>query len=69
MSVGPAIRGLVRFERLNLCADAYPKGPFDLVLCRNVLIYFDSETRDRVVAASSIVSARPASCSSATPRA
>ena len=49
MSVGPAIRGLVRFERLNLCADAYPSGPFDLVLCRNVLIYFDSETRDRVV--------------------
>jgi chemotaxis protein methyltransferase CheR len=49
MSVGPAIRGLVRFERQNLCADAYPKGPFDVVLCRNVLIYFDSETRDRVV--------------------
>ncbi len=49
MSVGPTIRGLVRFERHNLCADAYPKGPFDLVLCRNVLIYFDSVTRDRVV--------------------
>ncbi len=49
MSVGPTIRSLVRFERLNLCADTYPKGPFDLVLCRNVLIYFDSATRDRVV--------------------
>ena len=49
MSVGPAIRSLVRFERQNLCADAYPKGPFDVVLCRNVLIYFDTETRDHVV--------------------
>ncbi len=49
MSVGPQIRSLVRFERQNLCGEAYPKGQFDVVLCRNVLIYFDSETRDRVV--------------------
>jgi len=49
ISVGPTIRSLVRFERQNLCADPYPKGPFDLVSCRNVLIYFDAETRGRVV--------------------
>lgn len=49
MSVGPELRALVRFERLNLCADPYPPGAFDLLLCRNVLIYFDGETRDRVV--------------------
>jgi chemotaxis protein methyltransferase CheR len=48
--VRPEVRRLVRFERHNLCAGAaYPVGPFDLVLCRNVLIYFDPATRDRVI--------------------
>ncbi len=38
--VAPAVREMVRFERHNLVADPAPAGPFDLVLCRNVLIYF-----------------------------
>jgi chemotaxis protein methyltransferase CheR len=50
MSVSPGLRSLVRFQRLNLCGDPYPQGPFDVVCCRNVLIYFDSSTRDQVVA-------------------
>ena len=49
MTVHPAARSLVRLARINLHADAYPPGPFDLILCRNVLIYFDAPTRERVM--------------------
>jgi chemotaxis protein methyltransferase CheR len=48
MAVGPVARSLVRFARHNLCTEPYPPGPFDLILCRNVLIYFDAATRERV---------------------
>ncbi|HVP65671.1 MAG TPA: CheR family methyltransferase [Anaeromyxobacteraceae bacterium] len=34
-------RRLVSFSRNNLVADSPPSGPFDVVVCRNVLIYFD----------------------------
>lgn len=50
--VRPALRRLVRFARHNLVADPSPpagEGPFDLVVCRNVLIYFDPGTADAVV--------------------
>ena len=50
MKAGPKIRALVRFERLNLNDERYAvTGPFDLVLCRNVLIYFDEELKARVI--------------------
>ncbi|HYB72678.1 MAG TPA: protein-glutamate O-methyltransferase CheR, partial [Candidatus Sulfotelmatobacter sp.] len=50
MKAGPAIRSLIRFQRLNLSADHYPvTGPFDLIFCRNVLIYFDPDLRGRVI--------------------
>ncbi len=43
------LRSVVRFQRLNLCDWYTPvTGRFDLVLCRNVLIYFDTETRAAV---------------------
>jgi chemotaxis protein methyltransferase CheR len=43
------IRQMVRFRRLNLVGP-WPAGePFDLVLLRNVLIYFDEPTRQRVL--------------------
>jgi chemotaxis protein methyltransferase CheR len=48
----PEFRGLVRFERGNLLTVAQPGPPgetFDLILCRNVLIYFDAETVAAVV--------------------
>ncbi|MDW8282708.1 MAG: CheR family methyltransferase [Myxococcales bacterium] len=38
----------VRFRRHNLLAAHYP-GPFDLILCRNVLIYFDAPRRRAVL--------------------
>ena len=50
MKAGPKIRALVRFERLNLNDERYAvTGPFDLVLCRNVLIYFDEELKGQVI--------------------
>ncbi len=50
MKVGPEIRSIVRFERLNLNDEVYPvTGLFDLIFCRNVLIYFDAQSRARAV--------------------
>ena len=50
MKAGDELRRVVRFERLNLMADAYPQGPrFDLVFCRNVLIYFDAQSKAHVL--------------------
>jgi chemotaxis protein methyltransferase CheR len=50
MKVGPELEPLVRFARLNLNDEAYPRlGEFDLVFCRNVLIYFDAAAKARVL--------------------
>ncbi|WP_262504002.1 CheR family methyltransferase [Sphingosinithalassobacter sp. CS137] len=38
----------IRFRRHNLAADPPPPGKFDLVLCRNVLLYFSPSLRTRV---------------------
>jgi chemotaxis protein methyltransferase CheR len=48
--IGPNVRAAVRFQRENLMtSDFAPLGSFDLVLCRNVLMYFKDETRRDVV--------------------
>jgi chemotaxis protein methyltransferase CheR len=47
-AVSERIRRMVRFDRLNLAVDPYPAG-LDLVLCRNVLLYFDAATGRAVV--------------------
>jgi chemotaxis protein methyltransferase CheR len=50
MKAGQEIRSAIRFFRMNLNDDDYPFGSgFDLILCRNVLIYFDSDSRRRVI--------------------
>ena len=50
MKAGPEILGAVRFEQLNLHDEVYPSiGSFDLILCRNVLIYFDAASRAGVI--------------------
>jgi chemotaxis methyl-accepting protein methylase len=47
-SVAPAIRRMTRFESRDLLRDGPPDGSFDLIACRNVLIYFDRETQERL---------------------
>ncbi len=50
MKAGPEIRALVTVQRLNLNDRSYPvPGEFDLILCRNVLIYFDPAAKERVI--------------------
>ncbi len=50
MRVGSELRALARFERFNLAAAEWPASPpFDVIFCRNVLIYFDAQTRVRVL--------------------
>ena len=44
-----AVRALVTIKRHDLTTGrAPPGGPFDLVVCRNVVIYFDRETQERL---------------------
>jgi chemotaxis methyl-accepting protein methylase len=45
-AVASGVRSLVRFERRDLLGEPAPTGPFDLIVCRNVLIYFDRETQE-----------------------
>lgn len=50
MKAGAELRSVVRFERLNLNDDDYPVAEnLDLIFCRNVLIYFDTQSRARVI--------------------
>jgi chemotaxis protein methyltransferase CheR len=47
--IGAAARSLVAFKELNLIGPPWPmKGPFDAIFCRNVVIYFDEPTQERV---------------------
>lgn len=49
VQMNPRLREHVRFGQLNLCQDIEPIGPFDVVFLRNVLIYFDADTKRQVV--------------------
>ncbi|URA10365.1 CheR family methyltransferase [Thermospira aquatica] len=46
----PEIRSMVLFKRFNLMNETYPfKGKFDIIWCRNVLIYFDQAHKDFII--------------------
>ena len=46
----PEIRSRVNFQRLNFMDPVYPvENGFDIIFCRNVLIYFDRETQQKVI--------------------
>jgi chemotaxis protein methyltransferase CheR len=42
------IRAMVQFKQLNLLQDFSHLGGFDVIFCRNVLIYFDQDTKTNV---------------------
>ena len=44
-AVAPALQDLISFKELNLLRPWPVKGPFDVIFCRNVVIYFDEATQ------------------------
>ena len=50
MKVKIEIQQMIDFQRVNLNQESYlSEGPFDIILCRNVLIYFDVASKQRVI--------------------
>jgi chemotaxis protein methyltransferase CheR len=48
--VRPELRNMITFKQLNLLADQWPvTGPFDVIFCRNVMIYFDKATQRKIL--------------------
>jgi chemotaxis protein methyltransferase CheR len=47
--IAPEIRAMVQFRPFNLLQDCSHFGTFDVVFCRNVLIYFDQQTKIEVL--------------------
>ncbi len=45
----PALRAMVDFREHNIIADATPGRGFDVIFCRNLLIYFDQDQKRRVL--------------------
>jgi chemotaxis protein methyltransferase CheR len=49
LEIAPELRGLVRFRQLNLFGEWPLRRPFDVIFCRNVMIYFDLPAKEQLV--------------------
>ena len=50
MKVKPHLAQMITFRRLNLMDDRFPiKEPLDVIFCRNVMIYFDRPTQEKLI--------------------
>lgn len=48
--VRPELRQMITFKQVNLLADSWGlSGPFDVIFCRNVMIYFDKPTQGKIL--------------------
>lgn len=45
----PELRQMIDWKKFNLLDDMSPLGTFDIIFCRNVLIYFDQETKASIL--------------------
>ncbi len=49
VKVKPSLQAMIKFKRLNLLEGWPMKGPFDFIFCRNVFIYFDLPTQQKIL--------------------
>lgn len=49
VKVNPSMSELITFKQLNLLHEWPMRGPFDVIMCRNVLIYFDKATQKKLI--------------------
>ncbi|MEI6299898.1 MAG: CheR family methyltransferase [Betaproteobacteria bacterium] len=50
VKVRPELRKLITFRQQNLLDAKWPiRGPFDVIMCRNVMIYFDKDTQRQIL--------------------
>ncbi len=47
--IKPEVKRMVTFCKQPLHNNSLPAGPFDLIFCRNLLIYFDLETKRKIL--------------------
>ena len=48
LRVGPELRALVSFRKINLIGNWPMRGKFQAIFCRNVVIYFDNPTQEKI---------------------
>lgn len=49
VKVSPKLQNIITFKQLNLLQPWPIKGPFDVIFCRNVIIYFDKPTQEKLI--------------------